>query len=278
MPMVFSHLRRHSRLLELTFAISNHKHTHTHTQHKTKKQISVKDGSAGGLDGIDPTLSWSTSSASGDLNLEYGVEASVRPTSDLASLPKSVWGKVSGSSSGWGWSARADIDTADLSSADLEIDASNEDGDLTLNVLAAAGSDGISVGTIEATKTIDNDDSTITVSPKYDVGSGDSSVTLGWSSGDTEVEVLASADAQSVTISQQLDDENKVSPTVTSDGDVSVAWEKALGDDGSLTTTLTSKSVDLEWEDGAWTANINVPVDGTSIEGTNIGIKRDVTF
>merc|ERR1711915_712020 len=110
------------------------------------------------------------------------------------------------------------------------------------------------------------------------VGSGDSSVTLGWSSGDTEVEIVASAEGQSVTISQQSDDENKVSPTVTSDGDVSLAWEKSLGDDGSLTATVTSKAVDLEWEDGAWTANINVPVDGTSIEGTNIGIKRDVTF
>lgn len=239
--------------------------------------ISIKDGSAGGLDGIDPTLTWSSSSKSGDLDLEFGLEASVRPTSDIASLPKSVWGKVSGSSGAWGWSARADVDTADLSSADLEIDASNSDGDLSLNILAAAGN-GISVGAVEATKIIDNGDSTITVSPKYDVGSGDSSVSLGWSSGDTEVEIVASADGQSVTISQQLDDENKVSPTVTSDGDVSLAWEKALGDDGSLTATVTSKAVDLEWEDGAWTANINVPVDGTSIEGTNIGIKRDVTF
>ena len=33
-----------------------------------------------------------------------------------------------------------------------------------------------------------------------------------------------------------------------------------------------------ECEDGAWTANVNMPLDGTSISGANVGIKRDVTF
>ena len=188
-------------------------------------------------------------------------------------MPKSVWGKVGGSSSGWAWSARADVDTADLASADLDINAENESGDLSINVLASTGS-GFSVSSIGASKKLDD----ITVSPKYDVASGDGSVTVNWASGDTEVELVASAAAQSVKVSQQVDDDNKVTPTISSDGDISVAWERRVGDDSTLTATFGGGNVDLEWEDGAWTANINLAVDGTSIEGTTVGIKRDVTF
>lgn len=155
----------------------------------------------------------------------------------------------------------------------MDINAENEDGDIALNILASTG-DGFNVSSVEVTKKIDD----ITVSPKYDVASGDGSVSVNWASGDTEVDVVASAAAQSVTISQQLDDDNKVTPSVNSDGDMSLAWERRVGDDSTLTATLGGGNVDLEWEDGAWTANINVATDGTSIEGTTVGIKRDVTF
>jgi hypothetical protein len=238
--------------------------------------ISVKDGSFGGLDGLDPTLSWSSSSNSGDVDLEFGAEASVKPTADIASLPKSVWGKASGSSGDWDWSARADLDAADLSSADIEINADNDD--LSIKLLASAGSSGSSVNNVEASKSFSSGDATITVNPRYDVKAETGDVVVGWSSGDTAVEVTASADAQSIKIAQKIDDDNTITPTLSSGGDISVAWEKSLGDGNSLTTTFSSSAVDLEWEDASWTASINVPLDGTDITGTNVSIKRDVEF
>jgi hypothetical protein len=97
--------------------------------------------------------------------------------------------------------------------------------------------------------------------------------------GKTDIKLVASKDAQEVTISQQIDDNNRLSPTINNDGDLSVEWERTLGDDSSLTVTLKpNESIDVEWEDGAWTANINMPLDGTSISGANVGIKRDVQF
>lgn len=91
--------------------------------------------------------------------------------------------------------------------------------------------------------------------------------------------LTASADAQSLSISQQLDDDNTITPTFTSGGDISVEWERSLGDDNSLTATIKpNDSVDLEWKDADWTANINMPVEGTSITGANVSIRRDVTF
>ena len=105
------------------------------------------------------------------------------------------------------------------------------------------------------------------------------SVKIEHSAGDTNIEVNASADAQSITLSQQVDENNKISPTITSDGAISVEWERDLGNDNSLTATVKpNDSVDLEWKDADWTASINLPVDGTSITGANVGIKRDVSF
>jgi hypothetical protein len=238
--------------------------------------ISVKDGSFGGLDGLDPTLSWSSSSSSGDVDLEFGVEASVRPTSDIASLPKSVWGKASGNSGDWAWSARADLDAADLSSADIEINADNDD--LSVKLLASAGGGGSSVNNVEASKSFSSGDATITVNPRYSLADESGDVVIGWASGDTAVEVTASSDAQSIKIAQKIDDDNTITPTLASSGDISVEWNKSLGDGNSLSTTFSNSSVDLEWNDASWTASINVPLDGTDITGTNVSIKRDVEF
>ena len=95
----------------------------------------------------------------------------------------------------------------------------------------------------------------------------------------TNLKLTASVDAQEVTISQQIDDDNRISPTINNSGDISVEWERSLGDDSSLTATLKpNDSLDVEWKDNDWTANVNMPMDGASIEGANVSIKRDVNF
>lgn len=245
---------------------------------KPSLTINVQDGSFADIGGLDPTVSWSASTSSGDVDIEYGIEAEARPTSDLASLPKSIWGKASTNVSGWGVSARAQFAGTDFSSADVDIDASNEEADLDVKVEASAG-DGFSVKTISAIKGIDSDGARITVSPKYNVESEETDVTVTYSKDGTDIEVNANQDEQSVTLSRQVDDENRIAPTITSAGDLSVAWEHSLGDDNSITTTLTpDESIDLEWKDADWTASINMPLDGTDVTGTNVSIKREVSF
>lgn len=69
---------------------------------KPQLSIKVRDGNFDGLDGLDPTLTWSDSTRSGDMDISYGIEASATPTSDLASLPRNIWGKASTDISGWG--------------------------------------------------------------------------------------------------------------------------------------------------------------------------------
>jgi len=267
---------------------------------KPNLSITVKDGSFDGIDGFDPTVTYGSSATAGDVDIEYGIEAAVKPTTDIASLPKSIWGKASTNVSGWGVSAKAEIDPQNLESADVNIDAGNDELDLSLKVEASAGGD-FSVNSVEATKGIDMDSGRLTVNPRYNIADDEKDVVVSYSQGSTDVKVTASADSQEVeishsagstdvkitasaddqevTISQQIDDDNRVAPTIKSNGDISVEWERSLGDDNSLTATLKpNDSIGVEWKDAAWTANVDMPLDGTSISGANVSIKRDVDF
>ena len=241
-------------------------------------QISVRDGSFDGLDGLDPTISWENSVKSGDLDLSYGIEAAARPTADIASLPRSIWGKAKTDISGWGVTARAEVDAQSLNSADVEIDAKNAENDISVRLTASAGKD-FSVQTIEATKGFDANGARVTVNPRRNLQTDETDVVIKYDNGDTNVKLTASADAQKVTISQQVDANNRVAPTISSEGDLSVEWERKLSDDSSLTATLKpNDSLDVEWKDNDWTANVNMPIDGTTINGANVSIKRDVSF
>jgi len=230
-----------------------------------------------------------------EMYLEYGVDLAARPTTDIASLPKKIWGKASTDIAGWKTSARADVDGTDFAGAGYEIDAAN--GDLSVKLSATASG----VSKVEASQTFDAGDARVTVNPRYNVEASEADVIINYDAGDTNVELTASADSQSVVashqagdtnvevtasvdaqslkISQQLDADNKISPIVTSSGDISLEWERKLGDDNSLTATVKpNDAVDLEWKDADWTANINLPVEGTTVTGANVSIRRDVTF
>jgi len=242
--------------------------------------IQVRDGKFADLDGLEPSISWGGSSTQGDLNVEYGVDLAARATADIGSLPKSVWGKASRSFGGWDASARAELANGQLDQADIEVEANNAENDLAVKLVASAGKgSGFAVSRVEATKGFDASGARITVNPRYNLNNEDGDVVIGYSRDDTEIEVTASKDDQSVTISQRLDDSNRIAPTVSRNGNISLEWERKLSDDSSVTTTVKpNNAVDVEWKDHSWTANINVPIDGTNIGGTNVSIKRDVTF
>jgi len=242
--------------------------------------IQVRDGNFDGLDGLDPSLTWSSATTSGDYDLEVGVDVAARPTSDLASLPRSAWGKASRTFGAWGVSARAEIQREDLNNADIEVNADSANDDLSFQMMASAGTAGSSVSSISATKGFTSGDARVTVSPTVDMGTKDVNVDIGYDAGKTNVEVNASKDEQTIKVSQQIDDDNRVAPSFAlRSGKMAVEWERNLGDDNSLTTTLRpNEEIAMEWKDSAWTANINMPIDGNSISGANVSVKREVNF
>lgn len=244
---------------------------------KPQLSISVRDGSFEGLDGLDPTISWESSTQAGDVDISYGIKATARATSDIASIPRSVWGKARTSVSGWGVSARAELGN-DLGKADLQIDADNQNADLNVHLVANAGS-GFNVRSVEATKGFDANGARVTITPRVNLEDDNRDVVINYSNDKTNVKLTASADNQEVTISQQIDDNNRVAPTLARNGEVSLEWERRLSDDSSLTANLKpNDNLSVEWKDSAWTANVRMPIEGTSLGGPTVSIKRDVTF
>jgi len=180
--------------------------------------------------------------------------------------------------SGWGVNARADINAQELNSADIQLDANNDDVDLSVRMVASAG-DQFNVRSVQATKGFDANGARMTITPRVNLEDDSRDVELNYNKDNTNVKLTASADSQEVTISQQIDDNNRVAPTINNKGDFSVEWERRLGDDSSLTANLKpNDNLNVEWRDAAWTANVNMPIDGTNINGANVNIKRDVNF
>ena len=245
-------------------------------------QISVRDGKYDGLDVVDPVVSWQDSASAGDVDLAYGASASTRATTNLASLPRNVWGSASTNVAGWGIKGKANVDAQDNNlNTDLTLDANNDNLDLSMRLTASAGGGSMSVDGIQATKGLDVPGGRLAVTPKLDLANDDKNVELCYDrdAGKTNVRLTASASDQTVTVSQEVGDNNRVSPSISSNGDMSLAYERRLSDDSSLTATLKhNDNLNVEWKDADWTANVQMPVEGTSLGTASVNIKRDVSF
>jgi len=248
--------------------------------------ITIRDGNFTDLDGLEPTITWENTAFVNDVNIRYGIDLSAR-TTNLSSLPRRIWGRASRIfSDRFALSARLDMDVQAMDTIDFELDGEDNENDLKMRVLGwatvAKGMGMKSRGRVtfmEFTKGFDNDGNRITVNPRYNVNQGRGDVVLTYDADDTVVQVTASEHDQVVTISQKLNDENIISPTLSRDGSLSLAWDRKLGDDSSVRTTLNpNRSVEVEWRDAAWTANVNFPMDQSDLTGATVHIKRDVKF
>lgn len=215
---------------------------------------------------------------SGDFDVKYGVDTDLRATKEIRSLPKSVWGKASTDVSGWDVTARAELDLQDLRSLYLDLDLDSRDVDLSVHVVASATGE-FNVDAVEATKGFKSGDKRVTVTPRFDLGNNINDVVVKYSYDKTDVTLTASGDAQKITVSQQISDEDRFSPTVSSKGDLSLEWEHRLKKDSKVTTTFRpSESLNVKWEDSEWTANVKMPLDGSSFKESSVGVKKDLSF
>lgn len=56
-------------------------------------------------------------------------------------------------------------------------------------------------------------------------------------------------------------------------------WERQLGEDNSVLTKITpNECIEVEWHDHDWTANVEVPIEGTKVGGPAVTVKREVKF
>ncbi|KAL7494666.1 hypothetical protein ACHAWT_003388 [Skeletonema menzelii] len=249
--------------------------------------ITIRDGNFTDFDGLEPTITWENSQQlPQEVDLRYGIDLSAK-TTNLASLPRRIWGRASRKfvADRFSLSTRLDMDVQRMDRVAFQIDAADNDNDLKLTMFGSAAASlkrfatSPRVSHIEFTKGFDNDGNRITVNPRYNVDYDHMDVVMTYDADDTLISVTASKDDQVVTISQQLNDENMISPTISRDGSLTLAWDRKLGDHNSVRTTLNpNRSVEVEWKDEAWTANVNFPMEEDSMKGATVHIKRDVRF
>lgn len=236
--------------------------------------LNLKDGSyAESFDGLDPELSYSTEASAMGCDIEAGATASMKPTMDVLSLPRSIWGKVSGDVAGWRVSSRVDADLDDGNKVGINFAAGNSDLDASIQV------NGLDQIIVE--KGFDALDGRISVTPRYELGSSDADVTLAYDSDSTSVAIDASASASTMklTVSQKVTDDDTLTPSINCSGDMSLAWKRSLGDGNSITTTVKpNEEVSLKWNDGPWVAEFKSSLDGYKTDGLSVRVNRKVSF
>ena len=166
-----------------------------------------------------------------------------------------------------------DIDFQSMDRVDFEIDGEDDESDVKMRVIGRGMTSlsGTTIGHVEFTKGFDNNGNRVTVNPRYNVDYRHADVVVTYDADDTLIKVTASKSDQVVTISQKINDENMISPTIGRDGSLSLAWDRKLGESSSVRTTLNpNRSVDVEWRDAAWTANVNFPMEENDLRGAVI--------
>lgn len=117
------------------------------------------------------------------------------------------------------------------------------------------------------------------MSTRFDIDSKESDIILGWENGQNYFEVIANKNDQSYKMSRQIDEKNRVTPILATNGTLAVEWERTIGDENIIKTIVKADdSIDVEWKDHKWTAKIGAPLDGSGIENVSIKVKREVAF
>ena len=198
----------------------------------------------------------------------------------LSPLPKSVWGRYSrkGKFDTWLLDVRVDseVDTL-LENVDVEVNAVNNPVDLSCTLLATAGKGG-SLNSMDVCKGYPLGSGNLYISPSWDYKDSSGSLRVEHITDDgTSMEWLSSAEESRVTYSRSIGN-HRISPSITTDGNVSFEVDLETSADSSLSSYVCKDEVEVEWSDREWTATFAIPLQGKTIAGTNVHIKREIQF
>ena len=118
----------------------------------------------------------------------------------------------------------------------------------------------------------------MTVNPRYNLQSSKADISIGYDFGDMGFTIDASKDSQKLTVKRAIGDKTTVAPSITTDGDFAFAVQQQT-DFGTITGTYKlQKSLDVQWSEGSWMANVNAPMDGLTVKGVTFSAKKLIDF
>lgn len=243
----------------------------------SRPEIAVNlDGSVGGGSefsaGVSPVIKWAASSTvcGGNCDVEGGINLKVDESNKN---PYSVWGKVKSSVFGWKLAGRFNVDSSNLSKVGVEIGMSGGPVDTGIQIKGGVDGDGeVSVSNVKVSQSVDAFGGSLKVSPSYNIANGRGDVTVSYGIEGTTVTVDANEDTQKLTVEKEFGD-NLVAPSISTTGDVTLSLSRSI-EKGTVSATIKpNDSVNLKWEDGKWSANLNAPMEGAGFtDGVHLGI------
>jgi len=194
-------------------------------------------------------------------------------------MPYGIWGRVKGTVRGFNLSARVDTSSKDTSALGLDLQAVAPSGTtVQLTAVADTETPSVMVGNIKVTQKIKTDAGDFVIAPKYNLASSSADVSFSYGRDDTRVTIDANLDKQKITVSQVVGENNMITPSVTSEGDVELSYTRTIGP-GALTAAYKPDShASLTYEDGPWVATVTAPIDGLykPSEKVKFNIRRSV--
>lgn len=247
-----------------------------------KFSLNLQDGVYGGIDALDPTVSWSGSAKKNKVSVSFGAAIRMLPTDNISSLAKGMWAKISSEACGLGFSVKAKVNGVNFSNILLDMGIKNKKLGTAVYADATIGSkENSSMDAVQVVKEFIFGCGVISVNPIFNLKRKGVDVKAFYSDKNgLDVELLASKHFQSITVSSPVDDVSRISPTITSEGDIIIDYERMLrGGNSILTTYKPNKSINVLLKEGPYNLNVFLPLDtALTVSGAHISIKRELSF
>ena len=179
---------------------------------------------------------------------------------------------------GWNLSASASADsTNNFDKLAAIVTAKGGRTDSTLTVSGVIDTD-TGVGEITAVsldQPINVLGGTLDLKSNYNYETERAGVTVAYARDKTAIMLGGTSESQSLTVSQTFRDSTTIAPTVTYEGDLSVAFSRKVGDGEISGSYVPDSALTLRYSEHPFTANLVVPVDGfvRPRQGTRLSMK-----
>ncbi|GKY95027.1 hypothetical protein MPSEU_000467100 [Mayamaea pseudoterrestris] len=229
--------------------------------------------------GLEPQATWYTGTQTfGEVNVDGGIDVRVE---DVDMMPFNIWARAQQTIKGWNLSARLESSSKALDTVACQLLAVSDDG---ATRLYAQGSADASARTammdkVTLAQKVHGEELTLVPAYHFDTNEVELGVIYTGLSDDTVVNLDTSTKGpQMLTVSQRFGANNRIIPSVTTNGDVELEYRRAI-DTGVLAANYKpNKSVSLKWNDGPWLATLEAPMTGPQSFSSDVRLsfKRDV--
>jgi len=194
--------------------------------------------------------------------------------------PVQLWAKAK-KVIGRGWSLAGRVDTVSEHMARLDVELTASDDTTAVQIKGTFQGDAKDlkqIATLNAVKLSQQWTAMggkWTVIPRFHVPQRKADVTVAYGIADTVIAIDASSDSTKLSVSQQINAENQLTPSVTTSGEAELEYRRAVGH-GYVTTTLKpNESLNVRWEDGVWNVDIKAPMEGIFFrDGVKVKVRR----